>query len=494
MGLRSSFTLKWISFIWIKQYSKLTNPHIINMEKILRKLYHKIQFPKRPSWFKWHWLPDDRTPIQSVLEILLFIAIMLGACYLYVAFNRIPYHVISINADKLSQSRYISKGVNNDSSTYYLHYQRANVNLRMPRTTVEKPEALRKNTEKEDSNKSDTVFSCVVYHDSIPIGNLDSISENTLHNTGLTPYWRVIYDAVIKYCGDEKTFELKRNHNKYDNSYYRNADHSTSELEKSVERSIKESHELKTSYPFLQEIDSLNERSDGIYRFRLSCNVINVNQYQVDTTLYKSLKHATYHIFDYTTFPLDSVQIYKFESNRQGIVEENGYETFYLEHFAAEDIFRYDTSRHEMFHLLLNETGNLRKFLPIESPGMSDLYDMSQGWYEIHFNTATIDSVGLIIDFVGATQFFPMKIEPDETGSNYIKFSNTDKLLQIKKEGLTFYVQFKEMENTQMIRNFALTAIISGLFIVLLTFLIIGLYRAFLTIRRHHKYMSKKNR
>lgn len=347
--------------------------------------------------------------------------------------------------------------------------------------------------EKNDSGKCDTVFRCVVYHDSIPIGNLDSISESKLHKSKLSPYWRIIYDATATFSEDEKARELKGNHYKYDNNRHGNTPHIPSELEKSIERSIRESHGLKYSYPFLQKIDNLNGNTDGVYRFRLSCNVINGNLYRVDTTRYESLKHAMYHIFEYTKFPLDSVQLYKFDSIRQGIEKEKSYETYYLEHFTAEDIFRYDTSRHENFYWTLNETGNLRKFLPVESPGISDLFDISQGWYEIHYNTATIDSVGLIIDFVGATQFFPMKIEPDEIGSNYIKFSNTDKLLQIKKEGLTFYAQFKEMENTQMIRNFALTAIISGLFIVLLTFLIIGLYRALRTIKRHHKYNSKMN-
>ena len=60
--------------------------------------------------------------------------------------------------------------------------------------------------------------------------------------------------------------------------------------------------------------------------------------------------------------------------------------------------------------------------------------------------------------------------------------------MKIRDEGLTFYAKFKEMENKQTIRCFAVTALISGLIIIILTFFILGLYR---TLKVFGNYLFK---
>lgn len=75
----------------------------------------------------------------------------------------------------------------------------------------------------------------------------------------------------------------------------------------------------------------------------------------------------------------------------------------------------------------LKTSSKSKRSLSTDRPGWLDRHDISQGWYHVSLKSSAIDSIRLTINFVGATSFYPMKIEPDEVGSNYISFSNPKK-------------------------------------------------------------------
>ena len=105
------------------------------------------------------------------------------------------------------------------------------------------------------------------------------------------------------------------------------------------------------------------------------------------------------------------------------------------------------------------------------------LYDISKAEYHISLTTSTIDSINLIINFMGPCTFGKMIPEPDMININSIAFTDQWKILEIKENGLNFYVEFEEFERPQHIRLFIIEAVISGLIIILLTFTLIGIYK-----------------
>lgn len=89
------------------------------------------------------------------------------------------------------------------------------------------------------------------------------------------------------------------------------------------------------------------------------------------------------------------------------------------------------------------------------------LSDLSQAYYKFDIHTDTVNELTLAIDFVGATDFSRMKPEPDNIGMSSISFTDLDKIEQIKKDGLMFHAEFKEMKNKQNVRNFILTSLMA---------------------------------
>ncbi len=119
---------------------------------------------------------------------------------------------------------------------------------------------------------------------------------------------------------------------------------------------------------------------------------------------------------------------------------------------------------------------NISGALPL-IPNPFSLFDISKAKYHIDIKTSTIDSINLKFDFVGCCTFSKMAPEPDVIDMHSITFTDQWKILQIKDKGLDFYVKYEEFEKTQHIRLFILEAVISGLIILLISFLIIGCYK-----------------
>ena len=70
-----------------------------------------------------------------------------------------------------------------------------------------------------------------------------------------------------------------------------------------------------------------------------------------------------------------------------------------------------------------------------------------------------------------------MTPEPDVITMNYIEFNDIRKIKEIKRSGLKFYVEFKELAIRQQIRLFFVTALLSGLITILLVFVVLAVVK-----------------
>lgn len=113
------------------------------------------------------------------------------------------------------------------------------------------------------------------------------------------------------------------------------------------------------------------------------------------------------------------------------------------------------------------------------------LEDISQSYYNIRFNSRMMDSLSLEIDFKGAVDFSNMQPEPDEMRMGSIKFYDPDKINQIEIYGLQFHAKFRELENMQTVRLFAVTTILGGILIIFVGLLFVGIYHMGKVWKRH---------
>ena len=103
-------------------------------------------------------------------------------------------------------------------------------------------------------------------------------------------------------------------------------------------------------------------------------------------------------------------------------------------------------------------------------------YDVSQSYYDIRFDT-DLDSGRLCFDFVGVTEFSNMVPAPDTITMNSIIFSGKDKIRDLKSNGLKFHAKHIELQGFQNSRVFFLTTMMSALFAIFVTFIVLGLLK-----------------
>jgi len=118
---------------------------------------------------------------------------------------------------------------------------------------------------------------------------------------------------------------------------------------------------------------------------------------------------------------------------------------------------------------------------PMELPKWGRFEDISQAYYDVEILSTSVDSIKLSFEFWGAVEFSKMTPEPDVITMNYIEFNDIRKIKEIKRLGLKFHVEFKELAIRQQIRLFFITALLSGLITILLVFAVL----AILTLNRH---------
>lgn len=91
------------------------------------------------------------------------------------------------------------------------------------------------------------------------------------------------------------------------------------------------------------------------------------------------------------------------------------------------------------------------------------LYDVSRVNYRLSVPNEHSYINSLAIYFFGPTEFLPMYPEPDVVDRNYIAFLDPEKLKYIQNHGLEFDAKFPFSENTQNMKIFVLTSVITVL-------------------------------
>lgn len=433
----------------------------------LKLFRNRIASVHRPKWFQWSLVPKaGNPPTLSVLEAVVYFIILSIGIWLFLQLNYIPRKSIIIEADRLTNFRYVEKRTESwfNDSTYFLHYEKANFNLRIPMTFAKKQNKSELATTLLSEIQSDSIaLKCSVVSNPFP----DKISTRLMNRSHLSKYWNIIFEKALRdnemlpAPNESVDFQTKITNPDY-STYYETRDlfnkvssHSMMKSLDSCEQNLKENI-LRDSLKGKDLISCyricLKSKNCGYYR----------NKSKIVSKPNECPKCGKIHSINYSTHKF-------FEDNELSVIES------YTAIAQSDSVHHFSKKGESQFG-----------FGFLGNTGWFSLHDISQGYYDIELQTASIDSIQLTIDFVGAVTFWP-SIEPDEKSGTYIKYSDPIKMLKIRREGLHLFYESKELANKQAIRLFAVTAFISGLFIIMLTFLIIGVYRAQRVLRNFKK-------
>lgn len=487
-----------ICLLWVKRL-------LLSGWSFTKSLFAKARSIRKPSWFQWNIFPKDgQPPTQSLFEIVIYLICLWFCVDLFIDFNRIPNSYIILEADKLNDSRFIRidsvdySFINIKHERFTMFFQVANFEVNIPMNTYQTP-----------NNQQESDVTAVIYQTYwLPSYIHDERNDGRLKlDTDFCPYW---------YCVNDKAAQNSNLHiddyMEHSNSFYDEIDEIQTLYNEVNDNSNDILHELNECKEMLP--DTLSSEMKQFYHIKLYSNVIDNNSNYVkpdtswtniidntsflDTILYDDQNKELFNCYRYYSLTngseqIDSLFFYYselFHSSNYSDEMINDYLQLCKDSGIDENFIRSErASKKNGVSVSFIENNDIwKKKISTGIPSLFDRYDISQGWYSFFLNTSTLDSINLTINFGGATDFYPMKIEPDEIGSNYIKYTDQVKLLKIRAEGLKFYAKFKEMENKQTIRCFAVTALISGLIIIILTFFILGLYR---TLKVFGNYLFK---
>ena len=432
-----------------KQSNDTSNIDSISSEENNKKSNRGCLGIRKPSWFLWNIFPKDgQPPTQSLFEIAIYLLFIVLLCFLFVKCNTGPEYHISYDFDTLNNFRYLSNDKTNDS-VYYLHFQRANICTNIPMRKL-----------KSHVKKALASFNFDMHEDSIRILRSDISKYFDRVNT-LNDEWNYRFKDAKLNTRDS----LISNYNGFDYLFY------------GFEYSTKDSSLIKKLNYFREHSIYFNQdKRLHSYCIKISSKVASLLPF--DNIIYKHSKIGEIDESQglmkryFETEKDINVVIENYRQDIFGIIEGTDSINWFLPGNYVLN-WRYDNDYLRVF--------------PTEPPTLIDPFDISQARYNIEFKSTTIDSLFIKFDFHTATDFYTFDIKPDETGSNFIIFSDPQKIKHIKMKGLTFYANFKELENIQMIRVFSITALLSGLLIILLTFLILGIYRSAKAFRNRDK-------
>lgn len=97
-------------------------------------------------------------------------------------------------------------------------------------------------------------------------------------------------------------------------------------------------------------------------------------------------------------------------------------------------------------------------------PSIWTMWDISQKTYRLRLDTDAKSVSRISFDFFGPAEFLPMDPEPDVVTMSGFLFTDSLKVAQIRRKGLTFHAKFAQTENLQNLRGFALTTFITLFF------------------------------
>lgn len=418
----------------------------------------------KPRWFKFLSSNDRKSPIQSFLEIVIYIFVLYWCFNLFVDFYKIPQNEISIDMEKYNDSRLVTKATYDDT-TYYLHYQKAALTLQMPRKDLKSEkkdiadyggQALYDTLVSLNGKNKGIDLTCgwilgSIYEDSMKLTCLEDIhvednNKDLRIKTKLSDFWASVFilarkDSTIKqnFTDKRKIYPFSQTFRMFFvNDYFYNEYDSAKKL----------------------LIDSLSKEMKNFYHIKLASSDYDqnkteevANEWESDS-LIDSTKYQKLLVDQNDTLNFNYYQYRKF---RKGIESKDNKNFFFTELYHYNNLPQYIVDKYNdrnisnvILHPSLITFSNFKEDtencsfimglksdsmsnhpLSIDAPTMFDRHDISKGWYKINFKSFSIDSVSLTIRFVGATEIFPMNIEPDEKGCNYIRFNDTNKILKI---------------------------------------------------------------
>ena len=116
---------------------------------------------------------------------------------------------------------------------------------------------------------------------------------------------------------------------------------------------------------------------------------------------------------------------------------------------------------------------------PLNRPRWHSTFDVSQFYVKYHVTSHTTDELVVRFDFIGPCEISNLGGQNCEISSHGVEYRFTPNDFGEIDQELSFYVRCKGLENLQSVRNFFIGAFLSGLLMLLLTFMVILTYRLF---------------
>lgn len=362
------------------------------------------------------------TRFRTVIDFLVALTLFLTCLYLYSKWNDVPKHTDKIEVACLNYRQPLSDTISEWSPVAIIDYE------------INTSKLLRPELRAGDIH--------VKYKNWKPYKRYDSLNHNISRDVYVrdsialhSDYWRLA-TLERRYLSaelngdivEERAKDLWAFISKHPNQFDKEMIASQLESDVAYQNGLLNSLKSYTGDSISWWIDNPTEDLFALFFFQINCKW-NISDHK-----------------DYTSDPfLD-------ESNNAKAIGFWGYRdsTYYQNHyFLRLDKNKVGISDKEKVEGIDN---------PLVCPKWYSMFDISQSYFDISLTCVSIDSVVLKFDFVGATDFSEMRPKPDIVGMSSITFSNSQKIEQIKKNGLVFHAHFKEKDGIQTIRLFAVTA------------------------------------
>lgn len=442
------------------------------------------------NWFKrilkserrtnlWHFFPiGNELNIKSALEILFYIFLIVVGFWLYLRFNRVETKNVSLCAENLTDQTFYDKE-NRVFDTIISHS--AKIKILIPKYDFHE-EYFEKNNAKEiyrvSFSREHKIFQRRLQLISDSISRFNYINGNYRS-------MRIFVDNIESFQFNGSDDNICYLLNDSINGFGRDS----TERERNV-RLFKKilvgsnyNEYFKDSPEWLiveDKTKSLFARGDTIPKLRdlfYSICEDSVPYLDKDSCLYPldyfRIEFDNGYLTPDKKLTEDINQIFYSESNNKDVKNSGGINQMWISGINSEVL----NCTHEVSTMLFS------KF---------KIKDLSKTQYHINLESSTLDSIELEIEFIGPCSFGEMYPKPDEITSSSIKFNDQWKILTIKKHGLDFIVTFNKYENIQNIILFIIQAVISGLIIILITFIIIATYKVL--IRKKKQLPINKNK
>ena len=445
------------------------------------------------KWFTWRFMPrKEELSVKSILETVLYLLFFILCCYFFICWNDVPIRKDTIYVDCLGKSTkygeqeiapavkicycipmtsvgwepeeetkiYCLSAI--DSQNYSPLYKDSL--LLYPQTKKVVPGISFEFTPWTTSSRLDNLTNVIFQEPYNSSSTNDSIKKEEKRKN---PFWESLFGLGPGYPYNYVMNYLLHKHDNYwSDNYYSILMNKRYVLHKKM---------IESKLP--QRYDSLQKEFMN-----------KVHQKYGITNIKSSLYYANWNSLHYNRwgFPFSSSESYNNDKKNISIYRHN-------------DLSRRE-SECEIYATVFPWEGGIHYIRPgkgfgdniFKKPSWFRLEDISQVYYDLKLESLTVDSIILKFEFVGATDFSIMKPQPDKITMSSIEFSDPQKILDIKLNGLKFHAKFKELENKQYIRVFFVTTILGGLLLIFFALLFSGIIKCIIIQRGNKQNKTSK--